>query len=460
MCTDRNTSRTASSVAKKEVKLKACEGMRLKMCMILASFSMREDLSAAVKYGMERSWIWMSLTIAILVIPVVVVGFLTLECLKDVKDSTGGTGSDIILGSLYRYWLAISARQKAQKSRKEDDERLFYQRRSDLQFFLFYMSIAKSAPQAVVQVYIFLNTPDWNLSTASSAALSVLLVGTAAVTYDRDVQQFRSGGEAIPKPATAALYVGRCLLVAPRLCFMGLIAISRDAKSWLLIGHNFVVMLCVAVALKKKSKAPPAHVCIDRTRTFLMALAFVLCISSVGDYSTEVMFLADMASLMLNMRLSDVYLLDMNNEDPRRRLYVRVVLVVQVAYVIGSVALFFYRLYYNPRETSWLGRVLHQRPSSCSEDDDGSTSHLRRLIAALDQLPPAYRRLTTARVPINVIIVNARTLKARASNDGDEVESALSSGCAEVQRATRNDDDHVGSASSSDCDEIEGASAR
>ncbi|KAL1472170.1 hypothetical protein MTO96_039487 [Rhipicephalus appendiculatus] len=188
-----------------------------------------------MKYGAEGSWLKMTLTMGFLAVPIFIVGFLTEDHLKKNKDDTSGTKSGVLLGTVYRYWLTIRARHRAWVTGNGEDRMLFYQRRRDLKLFLLYMSLLKSAPQAMLQIYIILYTNDWTLST----------------------------------------------------------------------GHNFVVMLCLAVVLKKRSISG----CKDYLHTLLTAIAFVCCVCSAGDQSRDLTGPLFLASIMLNIRLITPYLL-------------------------------------------------------------------------------------------------------------------------------------------------------
>ncbi|XP_075730303.1 uncharacterized protein LOC119163118 isoform X8 [Rhipicephalus microplus] len=143
------------------------EDIWLLCLMILTSYSVRADLSADMKYAVNHQWFYMFATTFFVIAPVVFVGFLTRDWIIDKEDTCGRANySDIVCGSLYRYWLAIDALRKANNN---EDNDTFKQRRSDLQLFVLYMTLLKSAPQAVFQFYVKLDTDGWNTFTGCIA---------------------------------------------------------------------------------------------------------------------------------------------------------------------------------------------------------------------------------------------------------------------------------------------------
>nr|XP_037270955.1 uncharacterized protein LOC119163118 isoform X2 [Rhipicephalus microplus] len=150
------------------------EDIWLLCLMILTSYSVRADLSADMKYAVNHQWFYMFATTFFVIAPVVFVGFLTRDWIIDKEDTCGRANySDIVCGSLYRYWLAIDALRKANNN---EDNDTFKQRRSDLQLFVLYMTLLKSAPQAVFQFYVKLDTDGWNTFTGHNVVVMLFII--------------------------------------------------------------------------------------------------------------------------------------------------------------------------------------------------------------------------------------------------------------------------------------------
>ncbi|XP_037270953.2 XK-related protein 6 isoform X3 [Rhipicephalus microplus] len=314
------------------------EDIWLLCLMILTSYSVRADLSADMKYAVNHQWFYMFATTFFVIAPVVFVGFLTRDWIIDKEDTCGRANySDIVCGSLYRYWLAIDALRKANNN---EDNDTFKQRRSDLQLFVLYMTLLKSAPQAVFQFYVKLDTDGWNTFTGWSAWVSVATASVAILGYHKDVMEHCSGKKQ-EKLWCLCHGFGRLLTGAPRLIAMAMIGIKRDLTAFLIICHNVVVMLFIILMLRNMKKAPRLSGWKERAEVQLTALACVFCVSNVGDHCKVVMQATYFASTLLNLRLICAYLTDQDNQFSSEKITVIVFAVIE----LGCIAMCFYKLF-------------------------------------------------------------------------------------------------------------------
>ncbi|KAL3184041.1 hypothetical protein MRX96_006347 [Rhipicephalus microplus] len=266
------------------------EDIWLLCLMILTSYSVRADLSADMKYAVNHQWFYMFATTFFVIAPVVFVGFLTRDWIIDKEDTCGRANySDIVCGSLYRYWLAIDALRKANNN---EDNDTFKQRRSDLQLFVLYMTLLKSAPQAVFQFYVKLDTDGWNTFTGWSAWVSVATASVAILGYHKDVMEHCSGKKQ-QKLWCLCHGFGRLLTGAPRLIAMAMIGIKRDLTAFLIICHNVVVMLFIILMLRNMKKAPRLSGWKERAEVQLTALACVFCVSNDASRCVSTNFFED-----------------------------------------------------------------------------------------------------------------------------------------------------------------------
>lgn len=282
------------------------EDWKLLFSLIFASISIRTDISTAMKYAMEGSWLFMILTLFFLTAPCLSLGLF----IRGKEDPI----SDVFLGTVYRYWLTIDAFIKAEASKKEDEAALFaaqtasnsengtsvnslqeaeesqgadvayrhgvqkaetsrradnahvyavqradvpttnlnlrkaegsknedpailYEKRDkELRQFLFYMSILRSAPQGMLQFYIFYDTLEGNDFTVNSATLSLLLASVSVAWSNAAVQADNAKSKTpLEEMSNKCLFPGKCFTAAARISVLALIALTRDDTCFLII---------------------------------------------------------------------------------------------------------------------------------------------------------------------------------------------------------------------------------
>ncbi|KAK8779223.1 hypothetical protein V5799_019435, partial [Amblyomma americanum] len=94
-----------------------------------------------------------------------------------------------------RHWRTYRAGRKAKKSGIQEDFLEWRQCTSDACLLGLYTSFLKSAPQAVLQIYVLLEHQEWTFWNVPSALTSLVFLATAVPSYDRDLQLYLSQGK-------------------------------------------------------------------------------------------------------------------------------------------------------------------------------------------------------------------------------------------------------------------------
>ncbi|KAH7974575.1 hypothetical protein HPB49_017053 [Dermacentor silvarum] len=119
-------------------------------------------------YAVNELWLYFGLMLALAVLPNIIVQAFSLSW--QIADECRPWGlvwltNLLLFGTLHRQWLTLRACFYADKTKQPRDYNAYTQHNSDLCLLDLYKSFLKSAPQLVLQTYIWYDTKDWRPQT-------------------------------------------------------------------------------------------------------------------------------------------------------------------------------------------------------------------------------------------------------------------------------------------------------
>ncbi|XP_077495282.1 XK-related protein 4-like isoform X2 [Amblyomma americanum] len=293
-----------------------------------------------------------------------------------------------LLGIPYRHWRTYRAGRKAKKSGIQEDFLEWRQCTSDACLLGLYTSFLKSAPQAVLQIYVLLEHQEWTVWNVPSALTSLVFLATAVPSYDRDLQLYLSQGKSFSWIGFILQTLWRFTTITARIVAM--VFLARSTRLWtLFIFFLNAMILIIYVGTMKRiiytaEQVPLAE---DAAHTVAVSAAFIFGFLNVYEQGHP--RTAAIHSLLLwglNTAPLFEYALEQRALGADRNIWIAEGVVLG-SQVIGAVFLLLYwKFYLKGRPLQIPFRIMHKRTMQIelsvridmpapSNSDTASTAH-------------------------------------------------------------------------------------
>ncbi|XP_047493660.1 uncharacterized protein LOC125042208 [Penaeus chinensis] len=265
------------------------------------------DLNLVIRYYLEGSVIWAGLTLALVIVPAIVVMIMSMKwhygeavaeevyTANDVEQASESEKKPTktssvsklcwlahicLWGILHRYILLFKSGIRAQKTKDTEDFRYMYRQQSDVCMLRLFESFLESAPQLVLQLYIMMSHHDYSAWTAITALSSMASLGWGIAAYTKAMRNTLPAKHKMTVSGLALQTFWRMGMIAARVAALALVATVLNEWLLVIMGAHLLAMFIWVV----KQKAEYGNSTLEKMIfNFIMAVICCFCFFNLKD---------------------------------------------------------------------------------------------------------------------------------------------------------------------------------
>nr|XP_045616315.1 uncharacterized protein LOC123769273 [Procambarus clarkii] len=243
------------------------------------------DLNLVIRYYLSGSLIWASLTLALVLVPAIIVMVLSMRW--HIVDEHPVTkcywATHICLwGIMHRYIIMFKTglRLKARKTLARTDFDELYRQQSDVCMLRMFESFMESAPQLILQLYIMMSYNDYSIWTGITAFTSMLSVGWGIAAYTKAMRNTRLDKHKMTLSGLVLQTLWRVGMLSARVSALALVATILEAWILLIMGLHLIAMFVWVVNQKTGFSSTKWE---ESIFNFIMAVTYCFCFFNLRE---------------------------------------------------------------------------------------------------------------------------------------------------------------------------------